>query len=78
MKQFIAIAVIGLGAGFAYEHYTGHQIGIGSTFKLATGAISGGLAGGYGMAVDTGSSMRGSMGGLTQGVSNSLGSAFGN
>lgn len=78
MKQLIAIAVIGLGGGLAYEHYTGHQIGIGSTFRLTTGAISGGFAGGYGMAVDTGSSIGGSVGGLAQGVSNSMGSVFGN
>ena len=78
MKRLIAIAVVVLGGGYAYEHYTGHKIGIGSTFKLTTGAISGGFAGGYGMAVDTGGSIGSSVGGLAQGVSNSMGSAFGN
>lgn len=78
MKRLIASAVIILGAGFAYESYTGHQIGIGTTFKLTTGAIGGGFAGGYGMAVDAGNSIGGSMGGLANGVSNSVGSVFGN
>jgi hypothetical protein len=78
MKKLLACAVIVLGAGYGYEQYTGHEIGIGTTFKLTSGAIAGGFAGGYGMAVDTGNSIGGSVGGMASGVSNSMGAVFGN
>ena len=78
MKRLIAIAVIVLGGGYAYENYTGREIGITKTFQLTTGAIAGGFSGGYGMAVDAGSSIGGSANGLANGVSGSMGSVFGN
>ena len=78
MKRLIALAIIVLGAGYGYETYTGHKIGIGTTFKLTTGAIAGGFAGGYGAAVDAGSSIGSSMGGLAGGVSGGMGSVLGN
>lgn len=77
MKRVLFLAIVLIGGGFAYEVYTGKDIGVRRVFDVTRGAVAGGFAGGYGMATDAGKSIGGSVGGMAGGVANSMGGAFG-
>ena len=77
MKRVLVLAIVLIGGAFAYEAYTGNDIGVRRVFDVTRGAVAGGFAGGYGMATDAGRSIGGSVGGLAGGVTNTMGGVFG-
>ena len=77
MKRVLILVIVLVGGAFAYETYTGHDIGVRKAYDVTRGAISGGFAGGYGMATGAGQSIGGAVGGIANGVSNNMGAAFG-
>lgn len=78
MKRIVVLAVILFGSAFAFEAYSGRDLGVRRMVQVTVGAISGGFAGGYGMATGASQSIGGSVGGLSKGVSNNVGAVFGN
>lgn len=65
VKRILLVAIVVSFAGIGYERFTGHGIGVSSTFeKVALGA-SGLFAGGYGLAA---SSVAGTVGSAVKGV----------
>ena len=78
MQRVFLLIVVLVAAGFAFEGYTGRDIGFSTAFQLTKGAVSGGFAGGYGMATDAGRSFGGAASGVAKGVSNNMGGVFGN
>ena len=71
-RVFIFVVAL-IAAGFAYNQYTGKNPV--RSFQAFTGAGGGGgFAGGYGVAIDSGRSIGGSVKGMAAGVSGAFGS----
>ncbi len=78
MKRVLLLVVVLIGGAYAFELYSGKDIGVQRAFDLTVGAVSGGFAGGYGMATGASQSIGGAVGGVANGVSNNMGAVFGN
>lgn len=77
MKRVLLLGLFLVAGAFAFESYSGRDLGVRRGFEMTKGAISGGFAGGYGMATDAGRSISGGASGLAGGVSANMGAAFG-
>ncbi len=69
MVRFIALVLVLVAVGYAYEAQSGRNIGVKAGFKWMSGCA----LGGYGMATGATTSVGGAVKGMAGGISSSLG-----